>query len=513
LTCEEDKDGHTDKQGCDQSCSNSTPSGLVGLWRGLDVQKDFRIGEYLMNFSKTSVTWGPLSNPKQFSAKVATTGADLIRLTMANGDVKFARHSDPMWPTGPETHAFAIALQRDNAHEVPPSEMPKALGNLDLDVYVMHKCNDWFGKKCDFSPAFNAPSPTPAVLTASLAGGKDADACTVHADCTSCINDARKVCGFCDGIITFGDGSTCGGDGKGCCGGASGFSKCNVAYRKVCPVMCDRTNWLSPQCREANPKELKDPGTLKFNECKDMETFCKAGRYCDRSNATNPQCKDIKSEDECKHTPGCDIHNPTCGAECTPPKPTPPPTPPPQQYYTCDKTSFQCKQHTGKPVPPSFNTSKECEDNCIDHSIAGVWRALRIENGFVLDEWDFKFSEVTAGATVDIASKKQAKHYKGTYAVGKSLGEVESQPAFELTVKMSTGEVLTGIFSNKDTGPLTKFLYVALPLKDGDKVSDYDAAMDAGHQEFVMISCLPGIDGCDFSPASPSFAGPMSIVI
>ena len=41
-----------------------------------------------------------------------------------------------------------------------------------------------------------------------------------------------QVCGWCDGTITFGDGTTCGADGKGCCCGASGFSQCNVAYRK-----------------------------------------------------------------------------------------------------------------------------------------------------------------------------------------------------------------------------------------------------------------------------------------
>jgi len=94
------------------------------------------------------------------------------------------------------------------------------------------------------------------------------------------------------------------------------------------------------------------------------------------------------------------------------------------------------------------------------------------------------------------------------------MGTVQQQPAFELIVKMSTGETLTGLFSNKDTGPLTKFMYMALPITDRDKVSDYDSAMEAGHQEFVAITCLPGIDGCDFSPASPSAAdASLSIII
>jgi len=92
------------------------------------------------------------------------------------------------------------------------------------------------------------------------------------------------------------------------------------------------------------------------------------------------------------------------------------------------------------------------------------------------------------------------------------MGTSKGQPAFELTVKVSTGETLTGLFSNKDTGPLTKFMYMALPLKDGDKVADYDAAMEAGHEEFVLIACLPGLKGCDFSPATP-IEVPVPIVI
>jgi len=73
-----------------------------------------------------------------------------------------------------------------------------------------------------------------------------------------------------------------------------------------------------------------------------------------------------------------------------------------------------------------------------------------------------------------------------------------------MTVTLSTGEVLTGLFDNKDKGPITKFMYLGLPLKDGDHAASYEDAMAASKQEFVLIACLPQIAGCDFDGAAPT---------
>jgi hypothetical protein len=44
------------QQACSAQCSNSTPSNLVGTWRGIEVQIGFIPGEWDYNFTENSVT-------------------------------------------------------------------------------------------------------------------------------------------------------------------------------------------------------------------------------------------------------------------------------------------------------------------------------------------------------------------------------------------------------------------------------------------------------------------------
>lgn len=43
-------------EACSQQCANNTPSNLVGVWRGIEAQKGFILGEWDYNFTNTSVT-------------------------------------------------------------------------------------------------------------------------------------------------------------------------------------------------------------------------------------------------------------------------------------------------------------------------------------------------------------------------------------------------------------------------------------------------------------------------
>ncbi len=43
-------------QACSAQCSNSTPSNIVGVWRGIEAQKGFILGEWDYNFSTSTVT-------------------------------------------------------------------------------------------------------------------------------------------------------------------------------------------------------------------------------------------------------------------------------------------------------------------------------------------------------------------------------------------------------------------------------------------------------------------------
>lgn len=488
FTCEIDPSGQS-KETCSGACSNSTPAELVGLWRGLNVQFNFTVGEWVMNYTATGVTWGPIGAPRTYKAHVATIAPQQARLSLTApaamaGTVRYASFSTPGWPTGPESRSVSLALQTPSTHQLPPFNVDAAMGKPDFDVFVMHGCNSWVGDECNFAPAFTAPPPPPItaaplaaaplsavndmasfirMLTQSNVKGSGDDACSVHSECGECIADPLKVCGWCDGIITFGDGSTCGEDGKGCCGGASSFSRCNVVYRKECPVVCDWTNWTAPFCREATTPEHTDKKVQKFQDCAQVKKW----KACEAPTPKPP----------------------------TPPKPPPPPVLP--KKYTCDAVSFTCKEDA---TAGHYNSSKECDKACYNNEVAGIWRGLRIDKSFVVDEWDFNFSTVMAGSTVTYKSKALGKTFTGTYAIG-AAATIDTFASYHLTVTLSTGEVLSGLYSDKASGPITRFMYLGLPLASGDVATDYHDAMQTTKQELVLIACLPTVAGCDFRSA------------
>lgn len=570
LTCEEaPKQGQPTKKSCDNTCGHHTPSELIGLWRGIDIQSGFSIGEWVVNFSTSTVTWGPSGTPTMYAADVAMTGPQRLQLSLTSppsskGEIRLATYSNAGWPTGPETWSFSLAIQHEGSHVAPPDALPgSAMGLAGIDVFVFHGCHEYH-HLCDFSAAFTKPTPPPTASAARQLTSASAttipswliapqvDSCKTHKSCGECINAQGGLCGWCDGIVTFSDGTTCGEDGNGCCGGASAFSTCDPSFRKACPVICD---WNShkpagkhPFCREATSKEFNS-SMPKYGTCAELNASqsCNVpdfGHYCDKTVGTG-QCKTVKTKDDCAKTPGCNVSNPVCDdavcdshhkyitycdpdsgckgpvskaeckldPHCDPDHPTgcDPTVCKAPVWFTCDAGSHQCNPHQGKLPPPGtiyFNTTADCKKACIDHDISGIWRGLRVDKGFVADEWDFEFSKVTAGATVTFKSKKTGTKSVGTYAIGAAMSS-EPFGAFEFIITLTSGGTLKGLFSTQNNdgqpavGPFTRFMYLGLPLQASDTAVSYDDAMAAVKQEFVLVACLPAEAGCDFSSAAP----------
>jgi hypothetical protein len=135
-----------------------------------------------------------------------------------------------------------------------------------------------------------------------------------------------------------------------------------------------------------------------------------------------------------------------------------------------------------------------------------VWRGLRIDANFTADEWDFEFEEASAGAHVYYTSRATGEVHHGTYALGDAM-TVDGFGSYAITLTLSSGEVLTGLYSvqpDKAIGPITRFLYLGLPLAASDTATTYDDAMAPSKQEFTLIACKRGIAHCDFSSAAPS---------
>lgn len=364
------------------------------------------------------------------------------------------------------------------------------------------------------------------------------DTCQVHRDCGSCIHDPSHVCGWCDGIITFTDNSTCGSDGKGCCGGSSSFSKCNVAYRKTCPVICDWTNWTQPQCRSATGKEIIDPTIHKYGNCDIVDKYkaCvyeKQYFYCDDARG----CQGPLTKAECTTEKRCNVSSPDCNrTQCKAPvqytcntklgqcsqHPGPATN---SSYntsadcmkvcakpvqYVCDKTRGQCTKHMGPATNTSYNTSGACMKACSNHVLKGVWRAISINKDFVDDEWDFFFGSEDSGAKVVVRSKKIGKTYHGTYKIGSFVDQsIEKFGAYEVNITLNNGpsphQVLQGVFNSQNEGPITRHLFLGAQKKSEDKfIKTFDSFMDL--QEFVLISCLPSQKHCDFSSANPDLS-------
>merc|ERR1712159_570338 len=129
---------------------------------------------------------------------------------------------------------------------------------------------------------------------------------------------------------------------------------------------------------------------------------------------------------------------------------------------------------------------------------------MSINKGFVADEWDFEFGSEADGSKVTYHSKKAGKTFSGTYKVGSAIDKsIEKFGAYHITITLSSGEVLQGLFNDQWTGPITKFMFLGLSTKTSDTTDvSFDLTMES--QEFVLIACLPGVKNCDFSSAKPS---------
>lgn len=547
--------GKYENKTCSDACADETPSELIGLWRGLNVQQGFTVGSYVANFTETEMAWGPLGEPRAYVADVAIVAPQTLRLIITApasdaGDVRIATFGNPGYPTGPETQGIAIAIQRPESKQAPPSNVLDAMGDNNYDVFVMVKCTPW-GSGCDFSPDFKAADALRAEELAKFEmlmkrkeaaesrklAGKPMDECTSYGDCTSCLGDASGVCGWCDGVVTDMDGNViCGEDGNGCCGGSDGFSQCTLTYRKLCPVTCDYgETGLTPTCKEASTQEVLAGNT--YATCDDMP-WCTTEiyQYCDEDEES---CKTLYSKEECEAEPQCDTKNPSCDGEvckkisyifcdevlgcqstdskeecdanpacdsddtsatCNPTECAA------SMFYTCDADKLECIPHTGPaPNTPYFNTTKECEEACVSKDISGVWRGLEINSGYVKNEWDFSITETA----MTFKSVESGEVFEATYVIGDAI-EPSPYASAKLTVTMSSGEVLVGVINNdRDEqtarGPVTKFMYIGLPTVASTAAKSFDAAMATGFQEFVLIACLDdGIEnGCDFSSAAP----------
>lgn len=323
------------------------PSGISGLYRGIQTSNDYVTGEFDLFINDTIVIF---IGHFQGSSSLATIigkplhipqSSDLemwIEVQSGPGAGQTIKTiSDTTGSNGPETSFMTTAMSAPGG--ATPTSLSSAMATNDQVVFGFAKCLD---VNCNFTlrgdQFFQKKIHVPTVA--------DVDHCSQYGDsCTDCL--AHEYCGWCSVDVTYKDGSK----GTQC----AGFNGGNGSSAFVC---AGRYSTLS----------------------------CDVGYNC---NSTSYQCQQAQ--------PGNGFPLAECEALC---HPTPPPTPP-QNMYTCNTTSKQCIKCNASHCPGEMPLG-QCEAACTNPkpgphgSLVGVWRGIRIQNAYAPGEVDAVFTNTSA---------------------------------------------------------------------------------------------------------------------
>jgi len=485
---------------CTEQCSDDTPQILLGVWRGLQIQSKFGKGEYDMKFQSKKdgpqvmyrgTTGGTSSGSLTSDAKEG--GRDLT-LHFDNGPLQGTtlKGAYDAWEPSPETEQMAFYFGGPGDDK--PQDIHAAMNGTGETVYVMSRCG-YHSTNCDFSSVFGPPL---------VFSGADLihDPCNPHGDCSSCLGDASKLCGWCSEKVVYSDGTP----GAQC----AGFDKtgtplgwqCHGKFSKdACSDFgCDWTDIKNPKCmpgkgtfsKEDCTQGCKPPPDMyscdaPSKSCKPCDMhYCMSdkdcpGSYCNKGTSIGPwSCHGGTTS--CLDKNACAAVSKT---NCTTA----------ETYAVCDKYAGTCK-----PVPagtPHAQTKYECSHNCIAAKPTGTYRGVAINVAFPRGEYDFTFYD------------DDTMHWRtpdGKVSVAKLTGGSESVESDAIAVDgtitksddpSKVGKKFFGLQKKDDQGNdnIGKFIFHGL---DFSPVSTFDAAMSK--TEWVMVGCKAQGE-CDFTKA------------
>ena len=160
---------------CAVQCSNSTPPALVGeIWRGIEIQHGYKVGEWDYKFDKTTVK---IKDPKGAvtMGKVAQANG-IIEITTADGKkfnlAQFAVND------GDETNTVVFGMGAEGANA--PLDLKSAITGSGNRAVLLNRCKS-YKQLCDFSPVFST-------LKRRLRGMFGSRIAFVHTDVHSTMN-------------------------------------------------------------------------------------------------------------------------------------------------------------------------------------------------------------------------------------------------------------------------------------------------------------------------------------
>jgi len=150
ATCVKGKDGSYDrKEDCEAQCKSvPVPIDLVGTWRGLQINKQYVVGEWRAVFTQTNVTVTRPDNVK-FSGGISLVGI-YITIDPVDGPLK-GKTIQTLWQVqfGPETKELTWAWGAPGGS--PPKSYESAMIDQNNAEFVFVACLDGKQGVCNFN--------------------------------------------------------------------------------------------------------------------------------------------------------------------------------------------------------------------------------------------------------------------------------------------------------------------------------------------------------------------------
>jgi len=351
----------------------------VGIWRGIEAQKGFILGEWDYNFTANSVT---IKDPMGTITHGTVSIVNNMIITLIDGPHSGSKINvlTVEMANGPETTTMGFGLSDYDSPA--PSTIADAFdGTSNARVHVLSKCNSWKAS-CDFSAAFNTfrssiPSmyqpymsspgwlegasgmfrkrPATNVPVVAIRRGvpqiqHDPDPCNRFLTCSACVGqrEGQFQCGWCmGGTIVYND---TGDSGLHC----AGFIASQPALPFYCPLdfrtedctgySCNYTS-SQPQC------QVTSDGT--YSSQTQCEETCKSAQFA-RCNQETKQCEACaQGEPDCQYT------KEECQQSCG------------LQLQRCNYTTHQCENCNKLTDPNCTKSAGECSYDC-SHDQHGV---------------------------------------------------------------------------------------------------------------------------------------------
>jgi hypothetical protein len=471
---------------CLDSCKahNSTPSDLKGVWRGLQIGKDYKAGEWDFNFLETSVIASFAGTSMR--GDVSFTGRSpnvVLTIHVVESSLSGIHPGDSLVMiysfdgAAPEVRYLSLASSQPNGQ--PPKDFADAKSGSFFD-WTLWECQPLTG--CHFNQNKFVRAPVKIAVQSHVEANPDP--CSTEGTCTECL--AHKFCGWCSVPVVYKDGTQgaqCAGYGNATrnqfeCHGVFRTDDCNDylciepqgictkvplgggedhdTCMKDCKVLIPSQNLVSPT---GPPASMPSPSVAPVYACELSNYTC--FQTAPGTGSSLEVC--IQS-----------CHKATTPTQITPVPISPASPKPTAKVYKCDFTNYSCI--VAQPGEAGAGSREICLNNCKRPSprpvpiVGNKLRGLQVDNKYVQGEYDVSV-DLYGGYKLSLNGTEITS---GTLSLGTKIGTV--------VVSTKSGKYYTGYYTQSVGRDVTHTL-IAFGSSSSDVPSGWDAPWIHGGSE------------------------------